>query len=67
MEYYILVDGAKQGPFDIVSMIRKIRNGQLLPDTMISDSPISDPVAALEYSNLREIFEEQAVIGDMQV
>ena len=67
MEYFIVTDGLKQGPFDIVSMIRKIRNGQLLPDTLISDSPIGDPVAAMEYSNLREIFEEQAIIGDISI
>lgn len=67
MEYFIVVDGIKKGPFDIVSMIRKIRNGQLLPDTMIADSPISDPIAAMEFTNLREIFEEQAIIGDISI
>ena len=66
MEYFIVVEGAKQGPFDIVSMIRKIRNGQLLPDSLITDTAIGDPVPAMEFSNLREVFEEQAVIGNTE-
>lgn len=37
MDYYILLDGVKQGPFDIITMIKKVKNGSLNLSSMVSE------------------------------
>lgn len=37
MEYFILQEGVKQGPFDLITMIKKVKNGSLTGNTMVSE------------------------------
>ncbi len=66
MEYYILEKNARSGPFDIVTMIRKIRNQSLSRDTLVEIGTGEEEAApaqpAGEIEKLAEIFEETARI-----
>lgn len=37
MEYFILQDGVKQGPYDLITMIKKVKNGSLGLEAMVSE------------------------------
>lgn len=53
--YYIYQDEKKLGPYDLVSLIKKIRNGTLAPHTLVA-SDSSEPQAAEFLPELNEFF-----------
>ncbi len=58
MEYYIYKENHCLGPYDMVSMVRKIRNGHLPPEGRIGYSRADTPKPAIEFSEFYPIFEE---------
>ena len=55
MEYFILNEGVKQGPFDVITMIKKVKNGMLTETSMISeqvDGPYREAVQVEEVAKL---------------
>lgn len=56
--YYIDYNHQRLGPFDMVSMMRKIRNGQVIRETAVYLHMEDAPRAAGEYTEFREIFLE---------
>ena len=58
MVYYILYDGGKDGPFDLLGIIRKIRNGTLQKHHLVSIED-KDALPAYQHNALYEIFIEQ--------
>ncbi len=58
IQYNIITGKTKTGPYDIVMIVRKIRNGSVTGDTLIqtSDSDIIKP--AIEWAQLAEFFTE---------
>lgn len=59
MKYYIVDNEKKDGPFDLISMMRKIRNGSLVPDSMVLIEGQEKPIPAAEISKLNEVFQER--------
>ncbi len=57
--YYIVREHKREGPFDLVVVIRKIRNANLAPDDMIALDLYSDPEPADTYPELHEVFSEE--------
>ena len=52
MEYFVLNEGVRQGPFDLIGMIKKIKNGTLAINSLISAN-IDGPYT--EAGNLPEV------------
>lgn len=63
-EFYIQHEHRQHGPFDMMSMIRKIRNGQLQRDTMIIIMGEESSRRAADITEFYEIFEEVERSGD---
>lgn len=57
--FIIQADGQKIGPFDIVSIVKKIRNGGVSAETMICTDKDSSPKAASSVSELSVFISEQ--------
>ena len=55
MSYYIIHNGEKSGPFDLVSMIKKVRNGSVTADTELADKNGIIRKAS-EHEELAEMF-----------
>lgn len=56
--YYIEYNQQQLGPFDMVSMMRKIRNGQVVRETVIYVNQDEEPHQAGEYLEFHEFFLE---------
>lgn len=56
-QYYIITGNEKSGPFDIITMIKKIKNGTIKRDTQIIEGE-SAPRAAADIDELSEILLE---------
>jgi hypothetical protein len=54
--YYIINSDEKTGPFDVVSMVRKIRNGKLEAHHMILIEGEENPISANEVKVLHDYF-----------
>ncbi len=57
-QFYICREGAREGPFDLLAMLRKIRGGMLPPSSLIARSEHEPPVAAAEIPALMHFFQE---------
>lgn len=57
-DFYVVIDGQKQGPFDIISMIRKVKNGVVTAETKIATSADGDFLPAKEVQQLGHLLEE---------
>jgi hypothetical protein len=57
-EYYILSGPTPAGPYDLVALIRKIRNGTLTQTMLIQLSETADAKPAGEWAQLSEFFDE---------
>ena len=60
MEYFILVDNIKQGPFDLITMIKKVKNGTLTAETMVSDNIGGLAKKASEFEDIADIIAEHS-------
>lgn len=58
MQLYILENGSKDGPFDLITMIKKIRNHSVTAETMVFDEKNETPVPAGQHRKLQEVFRE---------
>lgn len=60
MSYYIQhpVDGTREGPFDLILLIKKIRNGRLRHDDIVQNQDGSGSIPAIMHPDLAEIFRE---------
>ena len=65
MEFYIQ-DGSGQmhGPFDLMAMILKIRNGQVQPNTPVAFKRNGETRPAQEVGDLTDVFTEEAKRAD---
>lgn len=57
MAYYINVDAQRTGPFDLITMLKKIRNGSVLPETLVSTDTVEAQPAG-SFEELRDVFVE---------
>src|SRR5262245_8556656 len=58
MEYYIVDEHKLLGPYDLVSVVRKIRNGSVLHNTGIKTLPDGDTTRAIQVPELQTAFHE---------
>lgn len=56
-EYYIINNNEKTGPFDIITMIKKIKNGSVREETLIAD-PNGITRKAIEFDDLADLINE---------
>ncbi len=57
MKYYIVLDNEKKGPYDLITMIKKIRTGSLKADSMVMNDS-GDIKKVYEFSELNEIISD---------
>lgn len=57
-EYFIEYERQHYGPYDLISMIRKVRNGQVTRETVIICEEIETPTPAGEIPVFSEVFHE---------
>ncbi len=57
-EFYIISGKTQKGPYDLVAVVRKIRNGSLTPATLLQlgANSTAEPKAAQEWPELAEFF-----------
>ncbi|MBY0355596.1 MAG: DUF4339 domain-containing protein [Rickettsiales bacterium] len=60
-EYFISRNGIVDGPFDLLSMIRKIKNGRVTPETMVAPDSSTAAVPAAKIQLLHEILTEHEI------
>lgn len=59
MEYYIKDSEKPDGPYDMMAIIRKVRNGTVSADTPLAGSIFEEPKPAEEYPELHDFFHEE--------
>ena len=59
MKFYIVDNGKKEGPFDLLAMIRKIRSGAIDQDTLLMIDGQDEIQPAIEIPKLQDIFLEK--------
>lgn len=57
-EYFIEYESQQYGPYDMMSMIRKIRNGQITRETVLYEAGEETPVRASDVAKFYEVFIE---------
>jgi hypothetical protein len=65
MQYFIITPSGEEGPFDLLSMVRKIKNGALTPATIVRLDGQSNAVPAGQELGLKTLFEEETDAGGM--
>lgn len=58
MHFYVKYDTNQEGPFDLVSMVRKIRNGMITPEQLVLEEQDEKAVPASEHPQLKSFFRE---------
>ena len=59
MEYYVVIEGQKQGPYDILSMIKKIKNGSVTAETLISDNDKAAFRPAADFEEIKSLLKQE--------
>lgn len=59
MEYYLKDTDKPDGPYDLMAIIRKVRNGTVKQDTPIAASLFEEGKPAAEYPELKDFFSEE--------
>ena len=54
--YYINANNQKDGPHDLVTVMRRIRSGTILPDTLVYHGSESEPVSAFSIEEFSSFF-----------
>ena len=65
MNYYILVNDSTLGPFDLVTIIRKTRNGSITRDTLLQKDGMEQPAPADKIEEIKHLF-DNAVTDEPQ-
>lgn len=60
-QYYIIVEGQKLGPFDIIGVIKKVKGGMVTPDTQVATSLDGEYKPASSYEDIASILNEHGV------
>lgn len=55
-EYHIIQGSNISGPYDLVTIVKKIRNGSLTVDMLVHRSDQQDPQPAINWEELKEFF-----------
>jgi hypothetical protein len=63
--FYIFAHEHLEGPYDLLSMIRKIKNGRLTRDSLITLDPQDAPAPAAQYPLLLEVIVDQEEVNAM--
>ncbi len=58
--YYLIKDNQKEGPFELMSMVKKLRNGNLSPQQFIITDALEAPIRADEDEVLAAYFADLA-------
>jgi hypothetical protein len=66
MAYYIEYDGGNDGPFDLLGIIRKVRNGSLQKHHLVSRDDDIRPKPAYQHPDLYDVFIEQDKVDQEQ-
>jgi hypothetical protein len=61
MLFFVKYGHGQEGPYELVSVIRKIRNHEISPDTLIMSEEEPEAVAASEHPRLKTFFDEMVV------
>jgi hypothetical protein len=64
-QYHILAGSSQKGPYDLVMLIRKIRNGSLTDDALVTEEGEKDPRRAKEWPELAEYFIEKKEVRNL--
>lgn len=59
MDFYIRDENQQDGPYDLMGIIRKIRNGSITEDTLLAPSAFEEALPANQYPQLSDVFEEK--------
>lgn len=59
MEYFIKDTEKADGPYDMMAIIRKVRNGSVTEDTLLAPSLFEEPKPAKEYREFQDFFNEE--------
>lgn len=59
MDYYIKDGENTDGPYDMMAIIRKVRNGSVTPQTPLAGSIFEEPQPAGSYEEFTDFFAEQ--------
>ncbi len=60
MDYYILVNGQKQGPYDVLDFIKKVKNGVITAETQVSTTENGPYMPAGGVEELKEIIKAES-------
>lgn len=55
MDYYIVVNGQKTGPYDLLGFIKKVKNGLVTPETLVATHEEGPFVPAAEIKEVSDI------------
>lgn len=58
MEYYVVSDKGEEGPFDLVSIVKRVRGGKVTRDTLIRNTPGGEALPAAQVPTMAEFFVE---------
>lgn len=58
MEYYIKDSDTADGPYDMMAIIRKVRNGSLNESTLIATTIFEEPKPAISYEEFADFFKD---------
>lgn len=58
MKYFVVEKNAKQGPYDLMGIIRKVRNGSVTADTLVQEGE-NAPKPAIQIAKLADVFEQE--------
>lgn len=61
MQLFYIIDerGSRDGPYDLVSMIKKIRNGRVNAQDQVHDTELEETKPAAEHTSLAAYFEDE--------
>lgn len=60
MEYFIKDTETPDGPYDMMAIIRKLRNGSVVEDTLIANTVFEEPRPASSFPEFQDFFREEA-------
>lgn len=55
MDYYIVVNGQKQGPYDLLGFIKKVKNHVVTPDTLVATNEAGPFIPASQLDEIKEV------------
>lgn len=56
MQYFIITDHGEEGPYDLLSIVRKVKNGSLTAETKVRLDGQTEPTTAAQAEGIAELF-----------